>query len=167
MVLVDWQIRNLCNHGLLFPFDEDLINPASIDIRVGKTALIDTEEGFIDYPDFESYTVDNPYLLRPNECLMVATLEYLKFPPFICADLKLKSSRAREGLSHSLAGWIDNGFHGIVTMELKNFSTKRDVKIYPNLRIGQLVIHNTDTPQKDYSHGRYAGHNKVLGSLDV
>lgn len=166
-VLIDWQIRNLCEHGMIEPFNPEHINPSSVDICIGNTAMIDTEDGFKDYPLFGDCNINNPYYMEPNECMLVSTLETLKLPPYITCGLKLKSSRAREGLSHALAGHIDNGFHGILTLELKNYSTKHKVKIYPGLRVGQLIVYNTDIPNKTYENGRYAGHDKVMGSLDA
>jgi dCTP deaminase len=165
MVLVDWQIRKLCEAGLVDPFDPEMINPSSIDIRIGYTAMCDTGQGFRDF-DFYDFTKDFPYFMQPNECLLVATLESFNVPDNIAIELKLKSSRAREGLSHALAGWVDNGFHGILTLELKNYSTKHPVAIYPGLRIGQLILHETLLPDKTYQSGRYAGHNTVIGSMD-
>lgn len=166
MLLVDWEIKNLCDAGLVTPFDEELINPSSVDVRIGYTALQDTETGFRDYPQFKKHTKDYPYRLMPNECLLVATLENFKLPSNIACELKLKSSRAREGLSHALAGWIDNGFNGVLTLELKNYSQYREIPIYPGLRIGQLIVFDTSQPTKTYEKGRYSGHTTVIPSLD-
>jgi deoxycytidine triphosphate deaminase len=167
MILVDYEIEKLCELGLVSPYDRALVNSTSLDIRIGNTAMIDTVEGFEKYIGFDKYSQDNPYLLNPNECILVGTLEYLQLPKNISAELKLKSSRAREGLSHALAGWIDSEFCGVLTLELKNYSTKHPVKIYPNLRVGQLILHQTQEPKKSYLDGRYAGKNTVMGSLDA
>jgi deoxycytidine triphosphate deaminase len=56
MTLVDWQIKDLCEKGLVKPFDNNLINPSSIDIRIGVSAIIDTPRGLIDSPEFYQYT---------------------------------------------------------------------------------------------------------------
>lgn len=165
-VFVDWQIKKLCEQGMINPFIPEHINPSSIDVCIGISAMVDTVNGFENHAQFDLYTKEKPYPLQPNECMLVSTMETLKLPSHIAAELKLKSSRAREGLSHALAGWIDNGFHGILTLELKNYSTKHCVNIYPGLRVGQLKIINTALPEKTYLNGRYAGKTTVLGSLD-
>jgi dCTP deaminase len=163
MILVDWQIRNACKNGLIDPFDEELLNPSSIDVRIGISAMVDTKHGFTDYPNFKYHTKNDPYYILPNDCILVGTLERINLPIFYAAELKLKSSRAREGLNHALAGWIDNGYRGIITLELKNNSIMRSVPIYPGLRIGQLIIMNTTTPETPYN-GKYQDASSVLPS---
>lgn len=159
-VLVDYQIKSLCEQGLVNPYDESLINPSSLDIRLGNSLIVDDE-----ITDISHHTRNNPYILEPNEFVLAETLEYLTVPSNIAIELKLKSSRAREGLSHALAGWVDNGFYGVLTLELKNYSTRKPVFIYPTLRIGQLIIHSTEQPTTPYQ-GKYSGFNTVMGSLD-
>jgi len=159
-VLVDHQIKSLCEKGLVKPYDESLVNPSSLDIRLGNNLIIDNEIANISH-----HTKENPYILDANEFVLAETLEYLTVPSNVAIELKLKSSRAREGLSHALAGWVDNGFHGVLTLELKNYSTKKPVFIYPGLRIGQLIIHSTEEPTTPYQ-GKYSGFTTVMSSLD-
>lgn len=159
-VLVDHQIKSLCEQGLVNPYDESLINPSSLDIRLGNNLIIDNE-----ILDISHHTKENPYVLEPNEFVLAETLEYLTLPTNTAIELKLKSSRAREGLSHALAGWVDNGFYGVLTLELKNYSTRKPVFIYPGLKIGQLIIHSTEEPTTPYK-GKYSGFKTVMGSLD-
>ena len=187
MLLVDYQIKSLCeNQNLIEPFDPALVNPSSIDIRLGRNLIVHRKgdswfkkllktllglqhtivEPFEETIDISDCSKDDPYVLEPNQFVLAQTLEYLNLPPNIAVELKLKSSRAREGLSHALAGWVDNGFHGVLTLELKNYSTEKPVYIYPRLRIGQLILHQTDLPNKTYVNGRYAGFKTVQGSLD-
>lgn len=184
-VLVDHQIKSLCEQGLVNPYDKSLINPSSLDIRLGNNLIVHIKgDGFftrlwkklrkreqdIVRPHHKTISIshctkDNPYILEPNEFVLAETLEYLTVPTNIAIELKLKSSRAREGLSHALAGWVDNGFYGVLTLELKNYSTRKPVFIYPTLRIGQLIIHSTEEPTTPYQ-GKYSGFNTVMGSLD-
>ena len=207
-MLVDYEIKRLCDNGFIVPYNPDHINPGSIDISLGDTAMIDKRDSFLKfivillsqlgffksglwlqlsekYPmllqtykqiisdkkyfeliDFTQYNEDFPYWLAPNSCLLLSTKEYIDLPDDTACSLKLKSSRAREGLSHALAGWIDNGFRGILTLEIKNYSTKHHVPIYPGLRIGQLIIKRTNKPDKTYAGGRYADKYRVQDSLD-
>lgn len=164
-LLVDSHIHTLCQNGLVSPYFSGHVNPSSLDICIGLTAMIETENGLISH-DFSQYTTENPYLLKPNEFILVGTLESFDFPSNICADIKIKSSRAREGLSHALAGWVDCGFCGVLTLELKNYTCYQNIPIYPGLRVAQLVLFKTDTPDTDYSQGRYSRHKTVIASLD-
>lgn len=40
MSLVDIEIKSLCKKGMVIPYEENLVNPASIDVRVGHKMLI-------------------------------------------------------------------------------------------------------------------------------
>lgn len=206
-MLVDHEIKILCENGFVFPYNDELVNPSSLDIRVGYTAMQDRGWGifdcirrwlvsefstidkneFYDFPlskqiqdwaneqyenpyfkaiPFANYTKDKPYWLNPGECLLVGTLEKFNIPDDIAVELKLKSSRAREGLSHALAGHFDNGFNGVGTLELHNISRWHAIPIYPGQKIGQVILHRTATPEKSYRKGRYSGHDSVKASLD-
>lgn len=164
-VLVDHQIRAICKQGIISPYNESYINPASLDICVGETAIIETPDGFRDY-NLSAHTVDNPYLLSPNEFILVSTLETINLPTNVCVDIKMKSSRAREGLSHALAGWVDPGFRGVLTLELKNYTQYQKIPIYSGLRIAQMIFYKSEPPNNDYKNGRYANHYCVMSSLD-
>ena len=67
------------------------------------------------------------------------------------------SSRAREGIEHLLAGYLDPGFHGIVTLELINSRQLHPVPIWPGMKIGQLKLSPLQAPpERGYSKtGRY------------
>lgn len=165
MVLVDWEIEELLEDEVIFGSDKSLINPSSLDIRIGDTALVEVKgAGFQECSWFGGTSEKSPYLMKPNEVIMTSTYEKLELPPDIACELKLKSSRARQGLSHALAGWIDNGFHGNLTLELKNYNCENRVGIYPGMKIGQLIFHKTKMPKKSYS-GRYGGYDRVVGYI--
>jgi len=52
MILPDFQIRALCDSGMVSPFDPALVNPASLDVRLGGTLLIESAQGpeLVPYP---------------------------------------------------------------------------------------------------------------------
>jgi deoxycytidine triphosphate deaminase len=162
-VLVDYEIQKLCENGFVTPFLVGLINPTSLDIRLGKTVLVDIVGGFKEY-DITSYTKENPFLIRPNGFILACTEEYFKIPANYSVEFKLKSSRARERLSHSLAGWAECGFQGSLTLELKNYSDINPVAIYYQQPIGQAIIHKHEMPDSIYQ-GRYSGFDKPVASL--
>lgn len=158
-VLVDWQIKKLCLEGMLQPFDPQFLNPASLDIRVGDTALLETPSGQKQINLWE-YSKSKPYSLLPGEYALVGSFEIFNLPPNIAAEFKLKSSRAREWYQHMLAAWIDPGFsNSVLTMELSNANPYNTLPLYPGLRIGQIIFHSlAATPEKTYQQtGRYNG----------
>jgi dCTP deaminase len=163
-ILVDWQIRIICENGGINPYNMDLVNPASIDIRLGSTAVRETQNGFEDELNFYKFTAENPYYMMPGEFLLASSLEWLNFPENICTHLLLKSTMARMGISHSFAGWIENGFKGVLTLELKNYCRYDSIKLYPGMRIAQLILHSTMIPDNLYD-GKYANNGGVVKAI--
>ena len=79
----------------------------------------------------------------------------------------LKSSRAREGLEHLMAGFCDPGWHGSrLTLELSNARRMHAVAIWPGMKIGQMVFHKMEgIPGRSYAvTGRYNGDLGVTAS---
>jgi dCTP deaminase len=113
MILADFQIRALCEAGMVSPFDPSLVNPASLDLRLGSNILIESSEGPGLVPcSIANHSASNPYRLVPSQFCLAETEETFNLPSCIAAQFVLKSSRAREGLQHLLAGWCDPGWHG-------------------------------------------------------
>jgi dCTP deaminase len=180
MILVDHQIADLCRGKvpeelqfyysslwadiprqclpMVEPFDSGLINPASLDIRIGETAKLRIPEGYEDI-DLHGFDADDPFEIYPGDRLLVASLETINLPNFLCAQFRLKSSRGREWYEHMEAGFCDPGWHGSkLTMEIINMDCE-SLPIYPGLKMGQLIFSLTlGIPDKDYSvTGRYNG----------
>ena len=167
-VLCDWEIKNLCEAGMIEGYAEDLINPASLDVRLGGRLMIevaDTKE-FVNV-DISHRTSKNPYRLMPGEFCLAETEEIFNIPDSISAQFVLKSSRAREGYENLLAGWIDPGFSGSrLTLELVNARRHWDLPLYPGMKIGQIVFFGMSSiPINSYSKvGRYNGDLRVSAS---
>lgn len=151
--------RELCLRGadLLEPFTLAHVNPASIDICIGHTLCNERQDEI----DLHDYTQTDPYWLTPGEFVLVGTLERLKVPLDLAMDLRLKSSRAREGYNHLLAFWFDPGWEGIGTLELVNVNRYHDLPLYPGLRIGQVIYHRLTEPTTQPYQGRYQGAQQV------
>lgn len=67
-------------------------------------------------------------------------------PANLLARLEGKSTLARQGLIvHVTAGFIDPGFQGKITLELKNIS-QHNLVLHQGMRIGQLVFEPLDHP---------------------
>lgn len=167
-ILADWQITARCNGGMVTPFDPELVNPASLDVRLGDTLLIESAESpeLVPYP-LHQHTQENPYLLKPGQFVLAQTIEAFHLPDDIAAQFMLKSSRARSGLEHLMAGYCDPGWHGsVLTLELHNSRQLHPVALWPGMKIGQMVFHQmAATPQRSYAvTGRYNGDATVQGS---
>ena len=168
-VLCDCEIRTLCNGGnAVSPFSMEYINPASIDVRLGKNLMIekphDPEYTLV---DISESTEENPFVLHAGEFVLAETLELFRIPDRISAQFILKSSRAREGYQHLLAGWIDPGYRGRLTLEIKNIRKYHTLPLFYGMRIGQIVFHHmSQVPVKSYAEtGHYLDHDRVMPSV--
>ena len=166
-VLVDFQIQALCYSGAVEPFDPSLVNPASLDVRLGKSLMIEvagTEE--LIRVSIEESTKEAPFWLPPGAFCLGETVESFALDERTAAQFVLKSSRAREGLNHLNAGWCDPGWgyggrekRSVLTMELKNDRQLAAVPLWNGMRIGQLKFFSlSEVPQRSYEQtGRYNG----------
>jgi len=168
-VLSDWEIRLKCDGSqMVWPFAPELLNPASLDVRLGDHLMIESiQTSELQRIDISGRTQDDPYLLLPGEFCLAETLERFDLPEDVSAQFVLKSSRAREGLNHLLAGWCDPGWHGSkLTLELKNERKHHPLPLYPGLKIGQMVFHEmSSVPAQSYALvGHYNDHLTVMPS---
>lgn len=167
MTIVDHQIRQLCRDmGLVEPFDPDMINPASIDVTLGKTLRREGNPAKGE-SRWEKVDIENGvYSLAPGEFILAHTAEFVRIPPNLECVFNLKSSRGREGYEHLLAGYIDPGFHGQVTLELVNVNRYHRLPLEHGMRIGQLRFAKVDAiPMRSYAlTGRYHGDRGVVTS---
>jgi dCTP deaminase len=165
-VLIDRQIRDLCvNKGMISPYSDAAVQPCSYDIHLGKTIKIERPDGFHRL-DLSPYSKEHPLLIKPGVFFLAETVEHVNLPDNVEAHLHLVSSRAREGLQHLLAGLVDCGWKGVLTLELKNVLQYGFIPIYPNLRIAQLTffeyLENAQNPYR----GRYFGDTGVNSVKD-
>lgn len=173
MILNDKTIRKYISEGLLVidPLDEVQIQPSSVDLRLGYDFLI--------YPDdLEILDVRDPYfsnrlikeeaseegfVIMPKQFVLATTIEYVKLPDFITAFVEGRSSLGRLGLFIENAGWVDAGFEGNITLEFYNANSV-PIKIYPEMRICQLVFAQMiEKAEKPY-RGKYQGQRGTTGS---
>jgi len=146
MILNDTAIKLWAKRGGVSPFNPRLVNPASLDLRLG--------DEFINL-DTGKRSRQRIITLRPGCAILATTLEYIKMPPFLCGVVYLKSSLARQGLDHALAGWIDPGFKGQLTLE---FHAHCPIALQVGQPVIQLVLQMIAEPELDYSRtGRYQG----------
>lgn len=170
MILNDTQIIQTCGDGFVFPFDESLANPASLDIRLGTEIMIESaaQRAMVRLSLTDArYSEECPYHLKSNEFILASSLETFNFPRTIAGQFLLKSSLMREGLNCSNAGWCDPGWHGSqLTIGLKNMRQLHSVQLWPGRKIGQLILHEIDPPANDYAKvGRYNNSKGVALSL--
>lgn len=152
------------NAGSLFnDFDENRLQPASYDLTLSKTILIPSR-GLIDTlvlkrNSVKYDTVQAPVVLTPGEFVLGSTREFIKLPNDIGARFEGKSTLGRIGLStHVTAGFIDPGFRGVLTVEIKNMSFSTTIVLNPGMSIGQICFYSMNEPAV-HSYGSSNGNH--------
>jgi len=155
----------------LEPYDEEMVQPSSIDVRLDKYfrlfdnhryPYIDPAEDQPDLTRLIEIERDEPFILHPGEFVLGSTFEVVTMPDDLAARLEGKSSLGRLGLlTHSTAGFIDPGFTGHVTLELSNVATL-PIKLWSGMRVGQLCFFRLSSPTENpygsaKSGSRYQG----------
>jgi len=113
VILCDTEIRALCEEGPVDPYEPVLVNPASLDVRLGENILIETAlTSHMQPRSIAGFTEDRPFLLHPREFILAETVETFFLPSFLAGQFALKSSRARSGIEHLMAGYCDPGWSG-------------------------------------------------------
>ena len=165
MILSDKTIKKLLEKGdlVINPLDISQVQASSLDLRLGNEFLIYSEE--IPLIDVKNENI-NKYLkkifikdnesftLEPKQFVLATTYEYVKLPNNLTAFVEGRSSLGRLGLFIENAGWVDAGFEGNITLEFFNANSK-PLKIYPKMRVCQLVFSKLDEPAENPYRGKY------------
>jgi len=176
MVLSDHTIREEIEKEriLIDPFEPDLIQPSSIDLRVDSSyrvfnnsryPFIDVREPMEDLTTLVKPEEGEPFILHPGEFVLGQTLERVTLPNDLVARLEGKSSLGRLGLLiHSTAGFVDAGFSGNLTLELSNVANL-PITIYHGMPIGQLSFMRMDRAV-DSPYGTELNGSKYQGQAE-
>lgn len=198
MLLSDVDLQRALDRGHLKvqPLNLDDIQPASIDLHLAEGLQVCTQglgapppHALIDplnLPDQYTYPTTGPYVLQPGEFVLGSTVEYVslyagyEWPGMLCDDngpalaarFEGKSSLGRLGLlTHVTAGFIDPGFKGTITLELRNVAPFA-ILLTPGMPIGQLCVSLVSSPvERPYGspqlHSRYQGQRGTTPSQGV
>jgi dCTP deaminase len=141
----------------LTPFDEAMIQPSSIDVRLDRFFRVFANHRYTHIDPSaqqDDLTVsvepegDDPFILHPGEFVLGSTLEVITLGDDLASRLEGKSSLGRLGLlTHSTAGFIDPGFSGHVTLELSNVANL-PIKLFPGMKIGQICVLQLSSPSE-------------------
>ena len=163
MLLSDRSIREAVDAGriIIDPWDERLLQPASVDLRLGKqmrvfrnsrVPYIDVKRELPELTEAVEIQEEVPFYLHPGEFALGVILERVCLPDDIAARLDGKSSLGRLGLLvHSTAGWVDPGWRGHLTLELSNVSGS-PITLYHGMRVSQISFLQLTTPA-DHPYG--------------
>jgi dCTP deaminase len=167
MILCDTEIHDLIEQGMVQHYQPELINPASLDLRLGSLIMLESVESHQMIPlSIKDYTPDHPYELVPGQFILAQTIETFSMPEDVAGLFFLKSSRAREGYENLHAGYADPGWHGsALTLELKNARQLQPLPIYPGLKIGQMVFFRmSQRPALSYAAVGHYNNDKLVAA---
>src|SRR6056297_3973511 len=169
MIISDKSIKKLIEEDTLViePFEEYLVQPASIDLRLGTNYLkidenqmeVMTLKDKLNYNEIDSDEI----VIPPNSFLLATTEEYIKLPNNLTAFVEGRSSIGRMGLFIQNAGWVDPGFAGKITLELYN-ANRLPIRLKSERRICQLVFAKMDQKAEFPYQGKYQGQDTAIGS---
>lgn len=153
------------------------VNAASIDVTLGDTILVENTTMYpspVDLaaketPEMDTHLIPaSGFSLAPGEFALVNTVEKFYLPNNLAAEYKLKSSLARAGLDHALAGWCDPGWNGsVLTLEIRNTLQNHTLILKPGMKIGQVVFWEGEEVPEHASYavkGQYNGDETVRES---
>lgn len=138
------------------------IGPASVDLHLDNKAQIlqatnmsEMEGRVLDIKkdnskSFHQYNGWHRLIIKPGDFYVLSTIEKIELNSLHSGFVHGRSSLARLGLNIHMAGFVDPGFCGNITLEVTNF-TKIPIVIYHGTRIGQMTFMKLDSPSEiDY-----------------
>lgn len=135
------------------PFTAEALQPASLDVRLAWS-----------YPDPVTgeprpAPSGSTFTMKPGAFRLAHTIETIRLPADIAAQLSTKSSLARLGLSsHQTAGWVDPGFEGQLVLELHNASDT-SIKLHHGQFVAQLTFMRLESAaHRPYGHPNLGSH---------
>jgi len=138
---------------------EKQIGRASIDVRLGNVFIVFRRTKYSGLDVLETskeklasrieefqeriyVPLGKKFFLHPQQLVLGCTLEYVRIPNDLVAEVVGRSSWGRLGLILSAATLVHPGFAGVITLELAN-QDDVPIPLIPGLRIAQLVIMKT------------------------
>lgn len=169
MILGDNAIRELIQEGRIYTGDEEpLVNPASLNVRLGNTFLIPKPcpcgvhlGDEVQYNRFE-ISDGQEFCLPSGWFALATTKEQFQIPPNTAAYVQGRSSIGRAGLTVQNAGYVDPGFSGAITLELKN-ETRNPIFLRPGYPVAQMIFEQCSPVAHPYT-GKYNGQVEATGS---
>lgn len=182
MILSYSDLISLIDRGVIRGVTAEHVNGSSIDLTVSDVFLREERNPLTPEDEWPVvnlnrrdplYTeqvelVEGVMLLEPGQFVLAVTQQEFNLPLDLSAEYKLKSSLARVGLNHALAGWCDPGWRGALTLELQNTTQHHVIALRKGDRIGQMVFmpHKLVPASRSYrARGAYQDVFEATGPL--
>jgi dCTP deaminase len=135
----------------------------NLDVRIGyefkrlKTSGLSYIDLVSEY-EYEKLPLseDGFFYLQSGEFCLATTMEYIRLPSTIKAQIDSRSSIGRRGLVIQNATHIHAGFEGRITLELKNEAAAA-IRIKPGDIVGQIIFDYLDKETSNPYDGVFQG----------
>lgn len=148
------------------PLDSFQLQAHAVDLRLGYTFMIpkgwhmtkngreslrvdhfsnDNTASLYDIVELEK---GQYFELLPNEHVLAATLESIKWPDDLMSVLYPRSSTNRRGLAVDLTGIVDAGYEGQLVIPIRNNTDGHSIRLYPGERFCQITFQELCEPAK-------------------
>jgi dCTP deaminase len=180
-VLTDRAIRRAHQAGELRvePFDDALVRPAALSLRLGHEAFTLVTTGPVDvadrstHPELVAKELDaqGRLVVDPGEVVLAPTLEKIGLSGHLAGLVDGTSDYARLGISVVLCGQVSPGFGretgAVLTLEVVNH-LRHPVLLYPGARICNLMLFassGSELPYGELPHNYSSDHAVVASRL--
>ena len=164
MILVDSELESWAKSGGILPYNPRHLNPASLDLTwsglyrrpvLNLKALLYPRQRLLLWV-WSSERAAESVTLHRGQFVLLDTTEFIHMPANCTGLIFEKSSIARQGLDHLLAGYVDPGFEGTLTLEHYQLAPWK-ITITRGDRLVQLVLARCEqVPRRSYA-GHYQG----------
>jgi dCTP deaminase len=146
LLLADWEIKRAIELKQLTvdPFDETLIQPNGIDIRLGSEFKFIGKQSKFTAPSV---------VIKPHETLLCTSYERLRMPRDLAGLICLKSTFARKGLTAPTTV-VDSGYEGRLTLVLT--AGPLEIQLEVGQPIWYMLLIRSSPVEKPYT-GKYQG----------
>ncbi|WP_328617886.1 dCTP deaminase [Amycolatopsis sp. NBC_00355] len=180
-VLTDRAIRRARENGELWvdPFDDALVRPAALSLRLGHEAFALVTTGPVDVADRSTHPdlvlkepdAQGRLVVEPGEVVLAPTLEKIGLSENLAGLVDGTSDYARLGISVVLCGQVSPGFGlgtgAVLTLEIVNH-LRHPVLLYPGVRICNLMLFassGSELPYGELPHNYSTDHAVVASRL--
>lgn len=145
-LLADHQIASLVKNKKLIikPFSAKCLEPASYDLRVGKSIISITGGGE------KALNEDGKFVINPGELILIESMEKVGFPDFLQGRICSKVTLLQKGLS-SIATKIDPGYgipKGWPLLLVFHHYGHEVIELSPGQPVCSVEIESLDAPAK-------------------
>jgi len=157
-------LKRLDKDIIITPFNVKHLAVNSVDLTLDKTLKVYTTP-VLDFKKanttMDMVIPEDGLVLQPGRVYLGQTVEYTETNNLVPV-LYGKSSTGRLGLFvHVTAGFGDIGYKGTWTLELV---ATQPVKVYPNMKVCQIIYHTIEGSSLKKYKGKYQGAREVIAS---